>query len=316
MRVAVLRGGWSLERAVSLRSGARVEAALRSLGHEPVALDPDRELTARLEEGRFDAAFVAVHGQGGEDGTLQGLLETLRLPYTGSGPAAASLAFAKPLAKRLWRRAGLPTPAFFSVTQEAVRELGLLDALPAVLADIGLPLVAKPARGGSALGIRMARTPDDVAAALLGAFAYDGEALLERLVEGRDVAVSVIERGGRPEPLPVVEARPRDREFYDFEARYTPGLTLFDAPADLPAPLAAQARELAVAAYEALGCSGAARVDLMLGEDGLQLLELNVVPGLTETSLLPLAATAAGLDLDEVVAIALDGARLHAADRS
>src|SRR5262249_2209833 len=154
----------------------------------PVGLDLDRDLTRTIERGGFDAAFIALHGQGGEDGTAQGLLETLRLPYTGSGAAAASLAFDKPLAKRLWRRARLPTPAVLPVPQEAVRELGLLDVLPAILSDVGLPLVAKPARGGSALGIRLARAADEVPAALLGALAHDDEALLERLVDGRDIA--------------------------------------------------------------------------------------------------------------------------------
>jgi D-alanine-D-alanine ligase len=259
--------------------------------------------------------FVALHGQGGEDGTVQGLCETLALPYTGSGPAAASMAFDKPLAKRLWRRVGLPTPAFFALSGTAVRELGAPGALGPVLADVGLPLVAKPARGGSALGIRLAREREEVAAALLGALAYDQEALLERLVDGRDLAVSLVERTGRVSALPVVEARPRERAFYDFEARYTPGQTVFDAPADLDPEVAAEAQGLAVAAYEALGCAGAARVDLMLGADGLTLLELNVVPGWTETSLLPLAGAAAGLDLDELVALALDGARLHGRDR-
>ena len=192
--------------------------------------------------------------------------------------------------------ARLPT-ARVTVTSDAVRELGLLDVAASDVDDLGLPLVAKPARGGSALGIRLARTAEDVPAALLGAFAHDREALLERLVDGRDLAVSVVERAGGVLALPVVEARPREREFYDFEARYTPGQTEFDAPADLPDDVADEARRLAVRAYEALGCSGPARVDLMLGEDGLTLLELNPVPGFTETSLLPLAAEAAGLSL-------------------
>jgi D-alanine-D-alanine ligase len=315
MKVAVLRGGWSLERSVSLRSGGRIEGALRALGHEPVGLDADRELASALAHGGFDAAFVALHGAGGEDGVIQELCETLGVPYTGSGPAAAAIAFHKPLAKRLWHRAGLPTPPFFTVTSDAVRELGLLDALPAILDDLGLPLVAKPARGGSALGIRLARTAEEVPAALLGAFAHDREALLERLVQGRDLAVSVVERAGGVVALPVVEARPREREFYDFEARYTPGQTEFDAPADLPEEVADEARKLAVAAYGAIGCSGPARVDLMLDDEGLTLLELNTVPGFTETSLLPLAADAAGLSLEEVAADALAAARLHGGER-
>jgi len=306
LKVAVLRGGWSLERSVSLRSGARVEAAVRALGHEPVGLDLDRELLHILLEDGYDVAAIALHGAGGEDGTVQELLELVALPYTGSGPAACAMAFAKPLAKRLWRAHGLPTPAAITVSAEAVRELRLVDVLPAVVDAIGLPLVAKPARGGSALGVRFARSADQIAPALLAALSHDREALLERFVDGRDLSVAIVQRGGGVEVLPIVEATPREgRDFYDFEARYTPGATVFEAPADLPADLAAEAQRIALEAYAVLGCRGPARVDLMLGDEGLQLLELNVVPGMTETSLLPLAAEAAGMTVADVVADAL-----------
>ncbi|MEO9175734.1 MAG: D-alanine--D-alanine ligase, partial [Gaiellales bacterium] len=233
MNVGVLRGGWSLERSVSLRSGARIEGALRRLGYQPVQLDLDRELVPRLAERDLAAVFVAVHGAGGDDGAAQGLLDAFDVPYTGSGPAAAAIAFDKPLSKRLLAAAGLPTPPFVSIASDALRDLGLLAALPELLEAVGTPMVVKPARGGSALGIRFARDPDEVSVALAVALAYDREALVERFVEGRDIAVSVIEVDGTLVALPVVEARPRERDFYDFEARYTPGATVFDAPASL-----------------------------------------------------------------------------------
>jgi D-alanine-D-alanine ligase len=303
MNVGVLRGGWSLERSVSLRSGARIEGALRRLGHQPVALDLDRELAPRLAQRDLAVVIVAVHGAGGDDGAAQGLLEAFAVPYTGSGPAAAAIAFDKPLTKRLFMAAGLPTPPFVAISSDALRDLGLLASLPDLLESLGHPVVVKPARGGSALGIRLARDTDEVAIGLSMALAYDREAIVEQLVDGRDLAVSLIEVDGELVALPVVEARPRERGFYDFEARYTPGATVFDAPADLPAQSAAEAQRLAIAACELLGLRGPARIDLMLDADGaLWLLEANAVPGMTDTSLLPLAAAAAGMGFDELIA--------------
>ena len=295
MNVGVLRGGWSLERAVSLRSGARIEGALRRLGHEPVPLDLDRELAPRLARRDLGAVIVAVHGAGGDDGAAQGLLEAFEVAYTGSGPAAAAIAFDKPLTKRLFAAAGLPTPPFVTISSDALRDLGLLASLPELLEALGHPVVVKPARGGSALGIRLARDTDEVAVALSMALAYDREAIVERLVDGRDLAVSLIEVDGALVALPVVEARPRERSFYDFEARYTPGATVFDAPADLPgrggrggaAPRARRVR--------AARTARPVRIDLMLDAEGsLWLLEANAVPGMTDTSLLPLAAAGRG----------------------
>jgi D-alanine-D-alanine ligase len=313
MNVGVLRGGWSLERSVSLRSGARIEGALRRLGHEPVALDLDRALAPRLAERDLTAVFVAVHGVGGDDGGAQSLLEAFEVPYTGSGPAASAIAFDKPLSKRLLAAAGLPTPPFVSVTSDALRDLGLLASLPELLEVVGTPMVVKPARGGSALGIRFARDPDEVSIALAVALAYDREALIERFVEGRDIAVSVIELDGQMVALPVVEARPRERDFYDFEARYTPGATVFDAPAALTPEAAAEAQSLAVSACALLGLRGPARIDLMLdGDGGWWVLEANAVPGMTDTSLLPLAAAAAGMEFDELVAAVLASALTRA----
>ena len=297
-RVAVLKGGRSLERQVSLRSGARVEDALERLGHDVVALDVSQDLIERLRDASPDVAFIAMHGRDGEDGTVQELLEILDIPYTGSGVLACVRATDKVLAKHLMIEAGIPTPEFFAFSETAFRELGAADALPAIEERLDFPIVVKPSSQGSALGIKFARSAADVPAALVAAFSYDSRVLLERHVDGRDLAVSILDG----EPLPVVEAVPTGDGFYDFEARYEIGRTEFVCPAALPDGVTEQAQELALQTYRLLGCSAFGRVDLMLGADGeLTVLEANPIPGLTETSLLPQAAEAAGISFDELV---------------
>jgi D-alanine-D-alanine ligase len=302
-RVAVLKGGTSLERQVSLRSGARVEDALQRLGHEVVAIDAGADLIDRLGATAPDAAFVALHGRDGEDGTVQELLEIVGVPYTGSGVLASVLCMDKVLSKHLFAQAGIPSPEFFAFNETAFRELGAADALPAIEERLDFPIVVKPAAQGSALGVKFARTAADVPAALVAAFSYDSRVLLERHIRGRDLAVSVLEREEGAVPLPIVEAVPVEEEFYDFEARYEIGRTRFVCPAALEDSVAERARELALEAYRLLGCYGFARVDLMLEADTSQLhvLEVNSIPGLTETSLLPQAAEAAGVDFDALV---------------
>jgi len=303
-RVAVLKGGRSLERSVSLNSAARVEDALERLGHEVLPIDVGGDLVPRLRELRPDAAFVALHGEDGEDGAVQELLELLGIPYTGSGPAACARCWDKVLAKHALREAGLPTPAFHAFTQTAFRDLGAAEALPEIEGRLGFPIVVKPARGGSALGIKFAGSDADVPGALVAAFAYDTKVLLERYFAGADLAVSVLDG----EPLPVIEAVPEGEDFYDFEARYEIGRTTFVCPADLPAETTARAHELAVATWDALGCRGFARVDLLHDRESgaLTVLEANAIPGLTDTSLLPQAADAAGIAFDALVERILD----------
>jgi len=298
--VAVLKGGRSLERQVSMLSGARVEDALERLGHRVVGVDVGHDLVHRLREIGPDVAFVALHGRDGEDGTVQELLEVVGVPYTGSGVSACVRASDKVLAKHEMRDAGLPTPDFLSFNETAFKELGAAEALPAIEERLGFPLVVKPADQGSALGIKFAASAADVPAALVAAFSYSTKVLLERHVAGRDLAVSILDGV----PLPVVEAVPADgADFYDFAARYTIGRTHFVCPADLPPAVTARAQELALAVHERLGCRGFSRVDLMRDEASgeLTVLELNPVPGLTDTSLLPQAADAAGIDFDELV---------------
>ena len=308
MKVAVLKGGPSLERQVSLRSGARVEDALQRLGHDVVAIDVAADLIERLEDARPEVAFLALHGRGGEDGTVQELLDIIGIPYTGSGVLACMRSIDKVLVKHLLSEAGLPTPDFFAFSETAFKELGAADALPAIEERLAFPIVVKPAAQGSALGVKFARTAQDVPAALVAAFSYDSRVLLERHIDGRDVAVSILD--GRP--LPVVEAVPRDEDFYDFESRYEIGRTDFVCPADLTDDCTARTQELALATYELLGCRGFARVDLMIenatGEP--LVLEVNAIPGLTETSLLPMAAEAAGIGFDELIARIVDLALL------
>jgi D-alanine-D-alanine ligase len=308
-RVAVLKGGRSLERQVSLRSGARVEDALERLGHEVAAIDVGLDLISRLREVRPKVAFVALHGRGGEDGTVQELLEILGIPYTGSGVLACVRAMDKVLTKHLLAEAGVPTPEFFAFSQTAFRDLGAADALGAIEERLDFPIVVKPAGQGSALGIKFARTAADVPAALVAAFSYDSKVLLERHVAGRDLAVSIL----AGEPLPVVEAVPREEDFYDFESRYEIGRTDFLCPAELPDGATERAHELALRAFDLLGLYGFARVDLMLdGAGELYVLEANAIPGLTDTSLLPQAAEAAGVPFDELVGRILELAAARA----
>jgi D-alanine-D-alanine ligase len=323
-KVAVLEGGGSLERTVSLRSGARAQEALSRLGHEVVEIDVGPELVAQLLEAKPDAAFIALHGRDGEDGTVQGLLEAIGVPYTGSGPAACMRCTDKALAKYLMREAGIPTPAFSAFRETAVKELGVVAALPDIERHLGFPIVVKPASQGSALGVKFARSSEELPKAIVGALSYDDKVVLERYVKGRDLAVSVLDSqpgspstaspaqtgAGEPVALPVVEAIPREEEFYNYESRYEIGMTTFVCPAELDQSTTERAQQLALDTYKLLGCHGMARVDLMLAQDTdeLTVLETNVVPGLTETSLLPLAADAVEIWFDDLVARILSSA--------
>jgi D-alanine-D-alanine ligase len=306
-RVAVLKGGRSLERQVSLKSGVRVQDALHRLGHDVVAIDVGHDLVLRLRDAEPAVAFVALHGRDGEDGTVQELLEALAIPYTGSGVSACIRCADKVIAKHHMLDAGIPTPDFFAFNETAFKELGAADALPAIEERLGFPLVVKPAGQGSALGIKFAAASKDVPGALVAAFSYGDKVLLERHVRGRDLAVSVLDG----EALPVVEAVPTEEEFYDFEARYEIGRTQFVCPAALPDAVTARAQELALRVWEVLGCGGFARIDLMLstGGDELTVLEANAIPGMTDTSLLPMAADAAGIGFDALIQRIVDLAR-------
>jgi D-alanine-D-alanine ligase len=280
-----------------------VHEALERLGHRAIAVDVGPDIVQRLEAERPEIAFVALHGRDGEDGTVQELLEVMGIRYTGSGVSACIRAADKVLAKHAMRDQGIPTPDFYAFNETAFGTLGAAQALPAIEERLDFPIVVKPASQGSALGIKFARTPSDVPAALIAAFSYDRKVLLERYVHGRELAISILETGGEAVALPIVEALPEQEDFYDFESRYEIGRTRFVCPAELEGSLAARANEIALDTYHLLGCSGFARVDLMLAHesDELFVLETNTIPGLTETSLLPQAADAAGIGFDQLI---------------
>jgi D-alanine-D-alanine ligase len=266
----------------------------------PIDVGPD--LVKRLGDERPDVAFVAMHGVGGEDGTVQELLEILGIPFTGPGAAACARCMDKVQAKDAIEDANLPTPEWFAFNQTAFREFGAADALGRLEETLGFPLVVKPSRGGSSLGVKFAAAASEVPQALVSAFSYDDRVLVESFVDGRELAVSVL----GDEPLPIVEAILLEGDRYDFEARYEIGRTRFVCPAELAPEEERAVTEAALATYRALGCTGFARIDLILGAEGPQLLEANAIPGLTDTSLLPQAAEAAGLSFEQLVERILD----------
>jgi D-alanine-D-alanine ligase len=301
LRILVLAGGLSYERDVSLRSGRRVLDALRSAGLTVEMHDADVSLLPALQADPPDAAFIALHGATGEDGSLRGVLDLCGIPYVGADARAARLAWDKPSAKSMLREAGIPTPDWVALPHDRFSELGAVAVLDRIVERLGLPLMVKPAQGGSGLGAAVVRDAADLPAAMVGCFAYDSTALVEQYVTGVNVAVSIVDRGDGPEALPIVEIVPRDG-VYDSAARYTAGLTTWHVPARLSPPVAARVSEVALSAYKALGLRDLSRIDVIVEADGEpQVLGCNVSPGMTETSLLPLAAQAAGADLGELL---------------
>jgi D-alanine-D-alanine ligase len=296
-RVLVLAGGLSHERDVSLRSGRRVVEALRGAGVEADVRDVDAALLPALAADPPAVVFPTLHGTTGEDGAVRDVLELLGLPYVGSAPTACRVAFDKPVAKTVVHGAGLRTPQSVALPHATFRELGAGAVLEALVRRLGLPLFVKPARGGSALGATAVRRADQLPAAMVGCFAYDETALVERFVAGTEVAVSVVDTGAGPVALPPVEIHP-DGDVYDYTARYTAGSTEFFVPARLSDAVAAAVTDAALRAHHTLGLRDVSRTDLIVDAAGQPwFLEVNVAPGMTETSLLPQAAEAAQLDL-------------------
>ncbi len=307
-RLVVLRGGHSMERDVSFLTGRRVQHALERLGHEVYPLDIEETTTSSLMELAPEAAFICLHGPGGEDGTVQALLETLGIPYTGSGPLSSIRCMDKDYAKRALGAAGIQTPPFRTFLRRAMNEMGASAALDVAADSLGYPLVVKPAREGSSFGLSRVEGPEGLLDAVYEAFGYDAKILLEAWVEGPEVAIPVLEpAGGRPEVLGLVEIRPRGGA-YNFEAKYTPGATDFAIPAEVAPEAADRLRETALSAYRALGCSAYARVDTIVERGTPQVLDVKTIPGFTETSTFPLAAEAAGLHFEKLVETILDAA--------
>jgi D-alanine-D-alanine ligase len=307
-RYLVLAGGLSHERDVSLRSGRRVLDALRGEGVEADLRDADASLLTTLSDGDYDAVLVALHGGAGEDGALREVLDVAGARYVGSSPAACRIAWDKPTAKALALRAGLATPASVVLPHSSFRELGAGAVLDRLVGHLGLPLMVKPARGGSALGCTPVDKPDELPSAMVSCFSYGDAALVERFVTGTEVAVTVIDTGDGPRALPAVEIVPLSG-VYDYTARYTAGQTEFYTPARLSATQSTAVAEAAVLAHTALGLRDLSRVDLVLDEDGVvQLLEVNTAPGMTETSLLPMAVEAAELSFGSLLRTLLEQA--------
>lgn len=298
--VLVLAGGLSHERDVSLRSGRRVAEALRGTGLEVVERDVDASLMTSLRDEPPACVVPMLHGETGEDGAIREVLELLGLPYVGSRPQACRVAFNKPVAKAVVAAAGIATPDSVTLPHQTFRELGAAAVMDALVARLGLPLMVKPTQSGSALGCAVVRTAAELPAAMVSAFAYGDEVILETFVAGVEVAVPVLDDGSGPRAWPAVGIRP-DGGVYDYTARYTAGATEFEVPAPLPAAVLDECARVAVTAHEVLGLRDLSRSDLIVDAEGtVWFLEVNVAPGFTETSLVPLSIQAGEADLGVV----------------
>lgn len=289
-RIAVLYGGRSAERVISLKSGAAVRAALKRLGLPHAGIDVSPNVAADLRKAKANLVFLAVHGPGGEDGALQGLLDVMGIPYTGSDVRASALCMHKPTTKLLFSSVGLATPAGFTV-RDAATPFPIHHPMP-------LPWVVKPASQGSAIGVAFVSSPADWAGALKNALKDDDEAVVEQAVAGTEITVGIL----GDKALPVVEIVPK-HAFYDFFSKYSKGGSRHLVPANLPETVQAEAARMSLAAFKAAGCRHFGRVDLMVDRGGKPwLLEINTLPGMTDVSLLPDAARAAGLSFEDLVA--------------
>jgi len=299
-----LMGGMSAERDISLMTGRAVAGALRELGHGVVEVDVGRDLALVLAREAPDVAFMALHGRGGEDGTVQGLLEIMRIPYTGCSVFASAATMDKVVTKRLLNACGIPVPEDVVICRGWDG-----DAESMVERELGYPVMLKPACEGSSIGVSEVRDTDALAPSLEAVFELDDRALVERFIDGRLLTVGII--GTPPLVLPVLEIKTREG-FYDFKAKYQPGYSEYVVPAEISDELTLDAQDLSLRSFEALQCEGVSRVDLMLeaGTGKLMVIEINTIPGMTATSLLPKAAAAAGIGFTEVVATVLGGARL------
>ena len=298
----MLLGGPSSEREVSLKTGRAVASALRRQGLDVVEIDVGEDLSRlvdQLKEVRPHVVFIALHGTFGEDGVIQGVLEYLGLPYTGSGVLASALAMDKVASKRLFSYHGIPVPRY-----TIFRKDGWTLPGETPLEELSYPVVVKPAAEGSTIGVSIVKEEEDLEGALKEAYKYGDTVLVEEFIEGREITVGILGE----EPLPVIEIIP-ETGFYDYRAKYTPGLTRYEVPAKLPRETAIMVQDMALLAHRALGCRDVSRVDFRLAEDGTPyILEVNAIPGMTETSLLPKAAAAAGISFEELVLRILESA--------
>ncbi len=302
-KIAVLSGGTSAEREVSLNSGAAVLAGLREGGVNAHLVDPKETDVTRLKELGFDKVFIALHGRGGEDGTLQGLLDIIGLPYTGSGVMASAISMDKLRSKLLWQGAGLPVAPWLALTRREF-EQGLTAAITGRIAALGLPVIVKPSREGSSVGMSKVDKAGDISSALALAFQDDEEVLVEKWLSGPEFTVAMLGE----EILPSIRIQPAGT-FYDYEAKYLSDETQYFCPSGLDAGREAEINALVLKAWQVLGCHGWGRIDVMQDSDGqFYLLEANTSPGMTSHSLVPMAARQAGMSFSQLVVRILDQA--------
>jgi D-alanine-D-alanine ligase len=302
MHILVLAGGLSAERDVSLRSGRRVAEALRDQGHTVEVADVDSSLLARLKADPPAAVVPLVHGAAGEDGALRDVLDALNIAYVGSTGDACRAAFDKPAAAARMRAHGINVPHSVALPHSTFRDLGATSVLDAFAASLGVPLVVKPTRGGSALGVSIVNDANELSSAMVGAFAYGDTVMLEQYIDGVEIAVSIFDDGTTALALPAVEIQP-DAQFYDYQCRYTAGATEFFVPARLDEAVLTAANDMALTAHRELGLRDWSRADIIVDSAGqVHLLEMCVAPGMTETSLYPQAIAAAGFELGDLTA--------------
>ena len=299
--IAVLMGGRSLEREVSIKSGQRVSNALKKLGHNIIKLDVDEFIVSNLTSRKIDLAYIALHGKDGEDGTIQEILELLNIPYTGPGVYSNILSFDKITSKQIFINHNIPTPPFYFLNESSFRELGTSKLLPVIIKKLELPLVVKPSAQGSALGVKIINKQEELPDAIISALGYSKKVIIEKFIFGVELAVSIIGKGS-PQILPIVEIVPK-KDFFDFESRYSIGETDYFIPARLSPTISEKIKKTAVRVHNALKCSKLSRVDIILDkkEETPYVLELNTSPGMTNTSLLPMAAKEAGMSFEELV---------------
>jgi len=299
-RVAVMMGGISREREISLKTGKAILKALTEKGYMVTPIDVGDDVAEKLVKEKIEYAFLALHGRFGEDGTIQGMLELMRIPYTGSGVLASALAMHKIMSKKFFHCEKIPTPRFEVFQREEIKK----D--PSKKISLPLPIVVKPAREGSTIGISIVRKDEELGPALKKAGEYDEEILVEEFMKGREITVGILENI----PLPVIEIVPKSG-FYDYHSKYTKGETQYILPARIPREKYLYAQEIGLRAFQELGCSGVGRVDLMTDEDESPfVIDVNTMPGMTETSLLPKAASYAGIPFEDLVERILLGASL------
>ncbi len=297
-KILVLYGGWSREREVSIRSGKKVLNALISMGFNASGLDMDRDFYSKIKEINPDVVVIMLHGKPGEDGTVQGVLELMGIPYTGSGVLASAIGMNKIATKRLLLSYNLPTPDF--VYEPYLKDPGRLSST--VLERLGLPVVVKPVDEGSSLGVRIVKSEEDLPGIIEEELSEFGNIYFEKYIKGKSVTVGILGTGSNAFPLPILELRPKGREFYDYEAKYTHGLTEFVIPAEIPGDSYKKLQEDSLRTHQIVGCRGFSRVDAVVSEQGdPYILEINTIPGMTDLSDLPAEAEHMGISYNELV---------------